>query len=633
MYCKYAHNAGFSVRKEHHSFWPNSRKIRSKDYVCSKAGFKKSSDLNLQRKYRKSDTRTGCPAMIRFIVDEDGNWKVQKFIESHNHDLARPEDCHLLRSCRYMSDEKASILKTLTEAGIRTVDAFSYLADEVGDAYNYIQKEKRAKNEFGDTNSLIQLFKERQADDPMFAWDVQFDELDKLLNFFWVDGMGRIDFDCFGDVVIFDTSYRLNKYNLVCAPFVGVNNHWQNILLGVAFLSEETIESFTWLFRTFVRIMGDKYPITIFTNQDQAMTRAIEVALPSTRHRLCQWHISKKAPSKVWCFNSNDKVRGLFYKCLSKCDSEEQFEKTWAEMITEGSLHSNGWLEELYKIRKKWSTAFNKDCFSMDILSTQRSEFINNVCHDILKPTSSRTDYFLGLEKVMMTWRLSEQDEDYKCNQSVAVPVIKCSPILKQAAQFYSRKLYLFFEKEFLDGVGGMSIEHASSDSSQFLIKSAENLDHSTSWVVHFDAIDGSIQCTCGKFETMGLLCSHCMRVFRQLDIVNIPKKYLLMRWSARAKKDIYAARMFIGTGKTSEAGSGLSFRNHIIRFSYLIAAQAQGNEDAEQYMLNAMKDMAENIDLILHGKKFNQKFVSNEKGKISKFKRSTCLKKFLMHD
>ncbi|PKU79427.1 Protein FAR1-RELATED SEQUENCE 5 [Dendrobium catenatum] len=112
----------------------------------------------------------------------------------------------------------------MTDAGIRTTDAFSFLADEVGgvenigftrrDAYIFIQRIKRAKIE--------------------------------------LDGIGKIDYDCFGDVVIFDTSYRLNKYNLVCAPFIGVNNHWQNILLGVVFLFEETIESFTWVFTTFV---------------------------------------------------------------------------------------------------------------------------------------------------------------------------------------------------------------------------------------------------------------------------------------------------------------------------------------------------------------------------------------------
>ncbi|PKU64947.1 Protein FAR1-RELATED SEQUENCE 5 [Dendrobium catenatum] len=148
---------------------------------------------------------------------------------------------NLLRSSRSTSDENASVLKSMSEAGIRTIDAFTYLSEEVGgvgnlgftkcDAYNHIQKERSAKIESGDTTSLIKLFKDLAIDDNMFVWDVQTDEDDCLLKIFWVDGLGRIDYDCFGEVIIFYTSYRLNKYNLACAPIVGVNNHWQNVLL------------------------------------------------------------------------------------------------------------------------------------------------------------------------------------------------------------------------------------------------------------------------------------------------------------------------------------------------------------------------------------------------------------------
>ncbi|PKU75435.1 Protein FAR1-RELATED SEQUENCE 5 [Dendrobium catenatum] len=184
--------------------------------------------------------------MVRFFVSQDGIWMVSKSIESHNHKLAKPDDQHLLRSSRSISHENAYVLKSISKADIRTIDAFTCLSEEVGgvgnlgftkrDAYNYIQKERRAKIDSGDINSLIKLFKEHAIDDHMFAWDVQMDEEGCLLNFFW-DNLARIDYDCFGDVIIFYTSYRLNKYNLACAPIVRVNNHWQNVLLGVAFLS------------------------------------------------------------------------------------------------------------------------------------------------------------------------------------------------------------------------------------------------------------------------------------------------------------------------------------------------------------------------------------------------------------
>jgi hypothetical protein len=52
----------------------------------------------------------------------------------------------------------------------------------------------------------------------------------------------HLNYDCFGDVLVFDTTYRTNKYNLICASFVGVNHHWQNVMFGCAFLLDETIE-------------------------------------------------------------------------------------------------------------------------------------------------------------------------------------------------------------------------------------------------------------------------------------------------------------------------------------------------------------------------------------------------------
>ncbi|KAL0912830.1 hypothetical protein M5K25_016239 [Dendrobium thyrsiflorum] len=173
-----------------------------------------------------------------------------------------------------------------------------------------------------------------------------------------------------------------------------------------------------------------------------------------------------------------------------------------------------------------------------------------------------------------------------------------------------------------LSGVGGMSIDFVSIDSSKFLVNYTENKDQSNPWVVHFDATECTIQCTYKQFEIMGLLCSHYMTVLRQLDIVKIPEKYRILRWSARAQKCICSSHL--GSSKGLDCGSGFIFRNHISRFAYQISIRAQGNELAERYMLAAMKDMAENIYLLLEKKIKNNKFVGKSQGfdiPISRFK------------
>ena len=61
------------------------------------------------------------------------------------------------------------------------------------------------------------------------------DQDNRMTNFFWRDSRSKFDYDCFGDTVCFDTTFRTNKYNLICAPFAGVNHHWKNVLFGCVF--------------------------------------------------------------------------------------------------------------------------------------------------------------------------------------------------------------------------------------------------------------------------------------------------------------------------------------------------------------------------------------------------------------
>ncbi|GJT20163.1 FAR1-related sequence 5-like protein [Tanacetum coccineum] len=86
----------------------------------------------------------------------------------------------------------------------------------------------------------------------------------------------RSSYSQFGDVVIFDVTYKTNKLCLPFAPFVGVNHHNQTILLGGALLENETEITFTWLFKQFLKCMHDCPPVSIITDQDLAMGIAIE---------------------------------------------------------------------------------------------------------------------------------------------------------------------------------------------------------------------------------------------------------------------------------------------------------------------------------------------------------------------
>jgi hypothetical protein len=68
----------------------------------------------------------------------------------------------------------------------------------------------------------------------------------------------RENYSHYGKLVSFDATYSTNQYNMTFAPFTGVNHHMQSVCFGAAFLVNEKIESYEWLFRTFLLAMGEK---------------------------------------------------------------------------------------------------------------------------------------------------------------------------------------------------------------------------------------------------------------------------------------------------------------------------------------------------------------------------------------
>ncbi|KAI5354061.1 hypothetical protein L3X38_006956 [Prunus dulcis] len=152
-------------------------------------------DEDLLGRVSKLETRIGCEASIRFAFqDEDDTWKVSHFVSEHNHELAKPEERQFLRSNKKVSDSNLGVIKTMVGARISTTNTYSYLAEEVGgsqnvgftkrDCYNVVNKEKMAMIEAGDAQSLMNLCKRKQAEDPSFFYTVQVDQENRMTNFF-----------------------------------------------------------------------------------------------------------------------------------------------------------------------------------------------------------------------------------------------------------------------------------------------------------------------------------------------------------------------------------------------------------------------------------------------------------------
>jgi zinc finger SWIM domain-containing protein 3 len=342
----------------------------------------------------------------------------------------------------------------------------------------------------------------KQIEDPTFFYATEIDEEDgRLVNFFWADGQSIMDYTCFGDAVSFDTTFQTNKFEMPFAPFLGTNHHKQTVIFGAALLFDETIESFVWLFETFLKAMSGKYPSTIFTDQDAAMAGAIAYVFPNTSHRLCLWHIYLNAAKHLGHVIQQHPEKFLpdFKRCVYEDRSEFYFNKKWDELLCEYKLKDNKWMSKLYDLRKKWA-AVHRDSFTADMNSTQRSEGMNNVFKKRFRRKLGISELLEESDKVSASLRNNELDEDFQSRRKSPVTYI---PLLKTAAESYTRRMYEEFEDEFNEQFSfSCKLLHMEGS---ILTYTVTHMYSDYGAIVVFNKADITITCACRKYESIGM--------------------------------------------------------------------------------------------------------------------------------
>jgi len=296
----YALGKGFSVRKSYVEWNSDHTEITLRRYVCSRQGYREEKYVKKEIKKRRPRdiTRVGCHAKLVIALDRNsGQWYVKNFIDEHNHPLAPADLGCLLRSHRSISDAQKAEIVELGVAGIRKHQIFEIMEmqyggyDKVGytlrDLYNFCHLYKQEIIAAGDAQTIISHLMERQNRDFDFFFKYMTDGEGHLQGLFWCDTQCLLDYEAFGDVVVFDSTYKTNRYNLPFVPFVGVNHHYRKVIFGCGIISHENIESYVWLLKIFTEANVQKHPISVITDGDLAMQRAISVVWPNSPHRLC----------------------------------------------------------------------------------------------------------------------------------------------------------------------------------------------------------------------------------------------------------------------------------------------------------------------------------------------------------
>ncbi|KAD6453838.1 hypothetical protein R6Q59_015627 [Mikania micrantha] len=506
FYHTYAATMGFKVRIGQLFRSKNDGSITSRRFVCSKEG-------------HQHPSRVGCGAYMRIQRQETGRWVVDRLSKEHNHELGSHEDTN---------QKNGKSFKEELSSGLENLDLL-----ETNGGLSLVKRDRGSGIGTRWYNVLLEYFQTRQAEDTGFFYAIEVDNA-RCMSVFWADGRSRFSCTQFGDAIVFDTSYRRSSYTVPFASFVGVNHHRQPVLLGCALISDESEESFTWVFQAWVQAMSGKRPVSIIADQDKPIQNSIAQVFPGTHHRFSQWQILVKEHENLGALRSMEEFKFEYETCISQSQTASEFDSAWGVLITNYNLKDNTWLKEMYKMRKSWVPLYIRGSFfaGIPVDGTIKSYF-----GTFLTPQIQLNEFLMRYEKAIEHNREEERKEDFNSFNLQTVLHTK-DPLEEQCRRLYTITLFKVFQKELLESYSYVGIKiNIEGAISRYLVQRCGNGDERNT--VAFNASNLNISCSCRMFEFEGILCRHALKVFQIMNIREIPSRYILHRWTKNAKYGI----------------------------------------------------------------------------------------------
>ncbi|KAJ8756325.1 hypothetical protein K2173_025137 [Erythroxylum novogranatense] len=541
FYDSYARHMNFTTQVGQFTRSKPDGPIVTWEFTCSREVFKRK---NIE----------SCNAMLRIERKESEYWVVTKFIEDHNHSLVAPSKVRYLRPRRHFAGATKNVAEMLYTTGDIYVsmdgNRLSY-ENDVRNSFpvepncqdrkitstpaNYVKPPKRKRTLGKDAHNLLNYFKKMQAENPGFYYAIQLDDENCMTNVFWADARSRAAYNHFGDAVIFDTMYRPNQYQVPFAPFTGVNHHGHTILFGCALLLDESESSFIWLFRTWLSAMNERAPVSFTTDQDRAIQMAVSQVFPETHHCICKWHILREGQERLaHIYLAHPCFYGELYSCINFCETIEDFESTWCTLLNKYDLQNNEWLQAVYNARKQWAPVYFRGTFFAALPSNLG---VSSFFGGYVNQQTTISLFFKQYERALEHSLEKEIEADY--DTICTTPMLRTpSPMERQAANFYTKKVFSKFQEELVETFV-YTANNIEGDGviSKYRVAKYEHDDKV--YIVTLNISEMKSSCSCQMFEYCGVLCRHILTVFTVTNVLTLPSQYILKRWTRNAKSSV----------------------------------------------------------------------------------------------
>ncbi|XP_052625926.1 protein FAR1-RELATED SEQUENCE 6-like [Lactuca sativa] len=197
----------------------------------------------------------------------------------------------------------------------------------------------------------------------------------------------------FGDVILFDATFRTNKYRMVFVPFTAIDHHKKSVTVGSGLLSNESIESYSWLLKAFLKTHG-KEPTLVLTDQDAAIKQAVENISDDL---FTNTDFRKRFSKFVWDINIKPDV----------------FEVKWGLLMKEFNLEDTRWFKDMFTIRDSWIPGYFSDIPMCGLMkTTSRSESMNSFFNTYSESGNLLLNFMMNYDTAIQKQRNTQRELD-----------------------------------------------------------------------------------------------------------------------------------------------------------------------------------------------------------------------------
>ncbi|WCJ37387.1 FAR1-related sequence 10 [Euphorbia peplus] len=549
-YSNFARKSGFSIRKARSTESQNLG-IYRRDFVCYRSGFNQPrKKANVEHPRDRKSVRCGCDAKLyltKELADGVVQWYVSQFSNVHNHELLEDDQVRLLPAYRKIQEADQERILLLSKAGFPVNRIVKVLELEKGvqpgqlpfiekDVRNFVRTCKKTVQENdalltekreNDTLELLEACKVMVGRDGDFAYDYTTDENEKVENIAWSFGDSVRAFILYGDVVIFDTTYRSITYGLLLGMWFGMDNNGKVLLFGCVLLQDESSQSFSWALQSFVRFMRGRHPQTIITDIDSGLREAISRELPNTKHIIFIWHILSKISS--WfslALGSQYEEFKAEFDLLCHLESLEEFEHQWNLLVSRFGLSGDKHIDLLFSYRVSWSICCIKGYFLARTMTPEFSQALDTFLKRILSGQSCLQVFF---EQVGFASSRENRGRD----GTQYMPIKTFMPMEEHARGILTPYAFNVLQNEII-----LSMQYGTQEMTDgsYLVRHYKKMEGEC-FVIWIPG-EEQIHCSCKEFEHSGILCRHSLRVFSVKNYFQLPEKYFPLRWQKENSMD-----------------------------------------------------------------------------------------------